>query len=118
MRLPLRRAGNNSRPGSNPELLDYLTQEFIKSNFNVRQLIALIAKSRSYQLSVAANKWNADDKHNFSHAIAKRLPAEVLYDTVYRVMGAVSKIPGVPPGTRAAALPDSGVELPTGFLAA
>src|SRR6185436_1923850 len=33
------------------------------------------------------------------------------------VTGAVSKIPGVPAGTRAAALPDSGVELPSGFLA-
>ena len=30
--------------------------------------------------------------------------------------GSVSKIPGVAPGTRAAALPDSGVELPSGFL--
>jgi WD40 repeat protein len=109
------RAGN---PPSNPELLDYLTQEFIKSNFNVRQLMAMIAKSRTYQLSVKTNQWNADDKHNFSHATAKRLAAEVLYDTVYRVTGAVTKIPGVPPGTRAAALPDSGVELPTGFLAA
>ena len=30
--------------------------------------------------------------------------------------GSVSKFPGVAPGTRAAALPDSGVELPSGFL--
>jgi len=108
------RAGN---PPSNPELLDYLTEEFIKSNLNVRKLMALIAKSRTYQLSVATNKWNADDKHNFAHATARRLPAEVLYDTIYRVTGAITKIPGVPAGTRAAALPDVGVELPSGFLA-
>lgn len=108
------RAGN---PPSNPELLDYLAAEFIKSDFNVRHLMAMIAKSRTYQLAVNSNRWNADDKHNFSHATAKRLPAEVLYDTVYKVTGAVTKIPGVPPGTRAAALPDVGVELPTGFLA-
>ena len=54
----------------------------------------LICKSRTYQLSVATNKWNADDKINYSHAVARRLPAEVLYDAVYRVTGAVSKIPG------------------------
>ena len=30
--------------------------------------------------------------------------------------GSSSKFPGVAPGTRAAALPDSGVELPSGFL--
>ena len=41
----------------------------------------------------------------------------MLYDTVYRATGATSKFPGVKPGTRASALPDSGVELPSGFLA-
>ncbi len=76
----------------------------------------LICKSRTYQLSVETNKWNADDKINYSHATARRLPAEVLLDAVYRVTGSVSKFPGVAPGTRAAALPDSGVELPSGFL--
>ena len=76
----------------------------------------LICKSRTYQLSVETNKWNADDKVNYSHAIARRLPAEVLLDAVYRVTGSMSKFPGVPEGTRAAALPDSGVELPSGFL--
>ena len=107
------RAGN---PPSNPELLDYLTQEFIRGGFDVRRMMRLIVSSRTYQLSVAANRWNADDRANYSHALAKRLPAEVLFDAVHRVTGVVSKIPGVPPGTRAAALPDSGIELPSGFL--
>jgi hypothetical protein len=40
-----------------------------------------------------------------------------LYDTVYTALGASSKFPGVTPGTRAAELPDSGVDLPSGFLA-
>ena len=69
------RAGN---PPTNPELLDYLTEEFIKSGFDVRHVMQLICKSRTYQLSVATNKWNEDDKINYSHAIARRLPAEVL----------------------------------------
>ena len=107
------RAGN---PATNPELLDYLTEEFIKNGFDIRAAVKLIAKSRTYQLSIGTNKWNADDKINYSHATARRLPAEVLYDTVYRVTGAVSKIPGVPTGTRAAALPDSGIELDSGFF--
>ncbi len=107
------RAGN---PPSNPELLDYLTREFIDSGFNVQELMRLICKSRTYQLAVATNKWNADDKHNYSHATAKRLPAEVIYDALQKTTGAVSKVPGLPPGTRAAEFPDSGVELPSGFL--
>ncbi|MDA1053642.1 MAG: DUF1549 domain-containing protein [Planctomycetota bacterium] len=108
------RAGN---PPTNPELLDHLTQEFIKSNFNVRHVIGLICKSRTYQLSLATNRWNEDDTVNYSHAVARRLPAEVLYDAIYRVTGTETKIPGVPPGTRAAAIPDSGIELTDGFLA-
>ena len=107
------RAGN---PPTNPELLDYLGDEFVKSGFNVRHIVRLICTSRTYQLSVATNNWNADDRVNYSHAIARRLPAEVLLDAVYRVTGTKSRFPGVPEGTRAAALPDSGVELPSGFL--
>ncbi len=107
------RAGN---PPSNPELLDYLTREFVSSGFDVRHVMRLVCKSRTYQLSVETNKWNADDKVNYAHATARRLPAEVLLDAVYRVTGSTSKFPGVAAGTRAAALPDSGVELPSGFL--
>ncbi|MBX7103071.1 MAG: DUF1549 domain-containing protein [Gemmataceae bacterium] len=107
------RAGN---PPTNPELLDWLTGEFVKSGFNVRHMHRLMCKSRTYQLSVSTHKWNDDDKTNFSHALARRLPAEVLFDAVCRTTGHVSQIPGLPPGARAAALPDSGVELPGGFL--
>jgi WD40 repeat protein/mono/diheme cytochrome c family protein len=108
------RAGN---PPTNPELLDHLTEKFIASGFNVQELMTNICKSRSYQLSVGTNEWNQDDKINYSHAVPKRLPAEVLYDSVYTVTGSKMQIPGVPEGTRAAAIPDSGIELKDGFLA-
>ncbi len=67
-------------------------------------------------MSVETNKWNEDDQINFSHARARRLPAEVLYDAIYRATGATSSFAGVAPGSRAATLPDVGVELPDGFL--
>lgn len=107
------RAGN---PPSNPELLQHLTSEFTRNGFNVRHLMRIICTSRTYQLSVAANQWNADDHTNYSHAKARRLPAEVLYDALHAVTGSTSKIPGVPAGTRAAALADAQVKLPDGFL--
>ncbi|RUL84346.1 DUF1553 domain-containing protein [Tautonia sociabilis] len=107
------RAGN---PPTNPELLDYLTEQFVSSGFDVRHLMRLIATSRTYQLSVETNEWNADDAINYSHALPKRLPAEVLYDSIFKVAGSIPRIPGVPDGTRAAALPDSGIDLPSGFL--
>ena len=43
----------------------------------MRELIRLICKSRVYQHSMATNRWNADDETNYSHALARRLPAEV-----------------------------------------
>lgn len=107
------RAGN---PPTNPELLEQLTKEFIDSGFNTQQIMKRICKSRTYQLSIVPNKWNEDDDINFSHAQARRLPAEVLYDAIQRGTGAVSKLPGVPEGYRATQLPDVGLTLPSGFF--
>ena len=79
------RAGN---PPTNPELLDYLTKEFIASGFDTRKIIRLIAKSRTYQLSIVTNKWNEDDSTNYSHATARRTPADCrpqcCFDTLSR----------------------------------
>ena len=107
------RAGN---PPTNPQLLDHLTTEFIDSGFDVRHIMRLICNSRTYQLSFETNRWNEGDHHNYSHATPRRLPAEVLYDAVHFVTGAKSNIPGVPAGTRAAALPDADGGLADGFL--
>ena len=107
------RAGN---PPSNPELLDFLTREFIDSGFDMRHVMRLICRSHTYQLDVAANRWNEDDRTNYSHAVARRLPAEVIFDAIHQVTGSTPRFPGVPPGTRAAQLPDVGVKLPSGFL--
>jgi hypothetical protein len=101
------RAGN---PPSNPKLLDRLTADFIENGFNVQQLIRTICKSRAYQRSLVTNRWNKDDDINYSHALARRLPAEVLFDAIHRVTGSTSRLPGLPPGARAAQLIDSNVE--------
>lgn len=107
------RAGN---PPTNPELLAYLTDDFVKSGFNVQDLVKQICKSRTYQLSVTSNRWNADDKTNYSHALARRLPAEVLFDAVHAVTGSVSNLQGYKPGTRAAELASVSANLAAGFL--
>jgi hypothetical protein len=107
------RAGN---PATNPELLDRLTKEFVDSGFNIQHMLRLICKSRAYQSSIATNQWNEDDGINYSHAIARRLPAEVLYDAIQRSTGSLSQLPGVPAGYRATQLPDVGLSLPSGFF--
>jgi hypothetical protein len=107
------RAGN---PPTNPELLDRLTDDFVSGGFDVQKLIKTICKSRTYQLSLATNKWNRDDEINYSHAQARRLSAEVLFDTIHAATGSLSRLPGLPAGARAAQLVDGNVELPGGFL--
>jgi hypothetical protein len=107
------RAGN---PPTNPELLDRLTDEFVKSGFDVQKLIKTICKSRTYQLAISTNKWNKDDEINYSHALARRLTAEMFFDSIHKATGSVSRLPGLPPGARAAILVDSNIELPGGFL--
>ena len=103
------RAGN---PPTNPELLQALTEDFVSSGFNVQHMLRQICSSRVYQHSVATTRWNEDDEINYSHALPRRLPAEVLYDAIHRVTGASSRIPGLPVGLRAAQLPDAGISLP------
>ncbi len=107
------RAGN---PPTNPLLLEYLTREFVEHNFDMQHILRLICKSRTYQLSVRTNAFNQGDGVNYSHALPRRLPAEVLFDSIHFVTGSQSMIPGAPAGTRAASLSDSGARLPSGFL--
>ncbi len=103
------RAGN---PPTNPELLDALTKDFVASGFDAQHILRTICKSRTYQASVATNKWNEDDTINYSHAIPRRLTAEALYDAIYLATGATEKLPGVPAGFRAAQLLDAGASVP------
>ena len=107
------RAGN---PASNQPLLDKLTQEFVDSGFNTRHIFRLICKSRVYQHSVKTNAFNKDDEINYSHALARRLPAEVLFDAIHTVLGAPSRLPGLPQGARAAEMLDSTQDVGGGFF--
>jgi len=107
------RAGN---PPTNPELMERLTQEFIDSGFDVRALMRTICRSRTYQRSVETNEWNLHDETNFSHALARRLPSEVLFDALHRAAGVRPQLPGERLGTRAVQLVDANVETPDNFL--
>lgn len=103
------RAGN---PPTNPELLAALTKSFLDSGFDTRHMIREICRSRTYQQSIATNRWNEDDTINFSHATPRRLPAEVLFDAIHQVTGSTYTLPNLPPGFRAAQLPGTDVRIP------
>ncbi len=73
---------NLANPPSNGPLLDYLTTEFVEHGYDLKWLHREIARSRTYQLSWKPNETNRLDTRNFSHALVRRLPAEVAYDAI------------------------------------
>ena len=73
---------NLANPPSNRELLDYLADAFVDHDYDLKWLHREIAGSRTYQLSWKPNATNELDTRNFSHAVPRRLPAEVVYDAV------------------------------------
>ena len=99
-----------SNPAVNPELLDALTDDFVKSGFDVQHLIRTIVLSRTYQLSITPNKWNDDDKINFSHALPRRLSAEQMMNAVASATDTKPQLAGLPSGLRPEDEPDGMVE--------
>ncbi|MEQ2009880.1 MAG: DUF1549 and DUF1553 domain-containing protein [Limisphaerales bacterium] len=96
-----------TNPAGNPALLDALARVVTDSRFDLKQFIRTLTASRTYQLSATPNDTNAQDEQNYSRALFKRLPAEVLMDAVCQVTGVPEKFDGVPSGTRAIQLWDS-----------
>lgn len=71
-------------PPSNEPLLDYLSRGFAEHKFDMKWLHREIVLSDTYQRSWKTNATNERDDRNFSHAIPRRLPAEVAYDAMKR----------------------------------
>ena len=98
-----------TNPPSNPELLDALADDFVKSKFDLKHLIRTICLSRVYGLSSVPNATNAKDKQNFARHYPRRLTAEVLLDAISQVTGSPTSFPGLPAGMRAIELPDESI---------
>jgi len=98
-----------TNPPSHPELLQALAQHFVRSGFDLKELIRTICRSQTYQLASEPSGLNHFDRRNFSHYYPRRLQAEVLYDALHQLTGTVPEFSGLPAGTRAVQLPDSSI---------
>jgi hypothetical protein len=96
----------DSNPPASAELLEALADDFVAHGFDVKKTIRTILKSRTYQLASTTNATNAEDARYFSHAIVRLLTAEQLLDAVSQVTGVPEPLFHLPPGTRAAQIPD------------
>ncbi len=106
----------DSNPPSNPELLAALEKHFIESGFDLKELVRAITRSSTYQLSATPNQDNIGDRQNYSRYYPRRLPAEVMLDSIDQLAGTQTDFANLPPGTRAVALPDNSYNRSSAFL--
>jgi hypothetical protein len=99
----------SSNPAVNEPLLEALARDFVAHDFDVRHILRTMLNSRTYQLSARTNKFNADDRQNFSHALPRRLSAEQLLDTLSRATGVRETFSARYIGAGTVALPVGGV---------
>lgn len=109
-------------PPSNPKLLDYLCDELIDHDYDMKHVLRLILTSRTYQFSSIVPASKAPDKveRNFGFYPLRRLDAEVLIDAINRVTETTdlytSAIPEpftfIPDNKPAIALPDGSITSP------
>jgi len=106
-------------PPSNPKLLTFMQKEFVKSRYDMKELIRLILNSRTYQTSSIVPRC-AKPEHveaQFGFYPLRRLDAELLIDAINRVTETsdlyTSAIPEpftfIPENTPAVALPDGSI---------
>jgi Protein of unknown function (DUF1549)/Protein of unknown function (DUF1553) len=77
---------------NNPELLEALSQWFRDMNLDMRQLIALIAKSNTYQLSSSyPGTWRPAYVPYYARKLARRMDAEEIHDAIVSATGVVPR---------------------------
>jgi len=75
-------------PASHPQLHDRLAAEFVKSNYDIKQLVRWICNSEAYNLTSQVGRDNeidnpaAGEMPLFSHMYVKSMEAEQLYDSL------------------------------------
>lgn len=90
-------------PPTHPELLQELSDGFVKSGFDLKWLHRTILNSRTYQLSSVPNETNRNDTRNYARFALRRLPAEMVIDAINHATGASETFPAelrMPPGAK------------------
>lgn len=77
----------DDNPPSNPELLEYLEKEFVRSGYNMRSLFRLILNSRVYQQSSIPRSDHPEAEALFAYYAPRRLDAEALIDALCDLSG-------------------------------
>lgn len=106
----------DNRP-SNPELLNFLAEELVRSKYDLKHIYRLILNSSTYQLSPISRSKHPQAAAQFASYTVRRLEAEVLIDALNQITETTesysSIIPEpytfIPENRRAIALPDGSI---------
>ncbi len=74
-------------PPTNPELLDWLANDFLIHDYDLQHLMRTILNSETYQRTSKTNKSNKDDDIYYSHAYMKPLSAEQFFYSLLQATG-------------------------------
>ncbi len=74
-------------PATNPELLEYLSQELNSSGYDLRHVFRVILNSKAYQLSSIPRTDDENAEVYFAYYTLRRLEAEVLLDALCQLTG-------------------------------
>jgi hypothetical protein len=106
----------DTNPPSNPDLLEALAAEFVKSGYRIKPVLRFVLNSNTYQLSARPvakqSSFAAAAEPYFTHSVPRMLTAEQLLDAVTTVTRLPEEFPGYPRGTRAIALAEGSIEHP------
>jgi hypothetical protein len=73
-------------------LLDWLARGFVEHNYDMHWLHRTILASDTYQRSWKPNPTNREDRRNFSRSVPRRMPAEVVYDSVKQSLASSDQV--------------------------
>ena len=98
-----------SNPASNEKLFRRLSEELVRSNYDIKNLMRTILQSATYQRSHVVLPENLADQRFHARSQPRRLKAEVLLDALSQVTAVPTQFKDLPVNTRAIELPDSSV---------
>jgi hypothetical protein len=106
---PVDDLNENNKP-SHPELFETLTQQFVRSGFDVKYLVRAICNTQAYQRSSTPADQPSKEDVQYTSMTIKPMTSEQLYDSLTTILGATDrpkkgegkKGKGPPAGSRAA----------------
>lgn len=69
-------------PPSNEELMDFLSEEIVRNDFDLKEFMRSIFYSRTYQREASDFDPSSDEKYNYPGPTVRRMSAEQVWDSI------------------------------------